>query len=90
MSKERKRMHFVVFVVIGLIAGALAGRFVNAKGYGVLGDVTVGMVGAFLGGWASTTFADVAGGELLPSLFTAVVGAIALLWAIRLVAPSRL
>ena len=83
-------MHFVVFVLIGLIAGALAGRLVRAQGYGVLGDITVGMVGAFLGGWVSTMFADVADGELLVSLFTAVVGAIALLWAIRLVAPARL
>jgi uncharacterized membrane protein YeaQ/YmgE (transglycosylase-associated protein family) len=61
---------------------------VTAQGHGVLGDITVGMVGAFLGGWVSTTFADVAGGEILVSLFTAVVGAIALLWAIRL-APAR-
>ena len=57
---------------------------------GALARVTVGMVGAFLGGWVSTMFADVADGELLVSLFTAVVGAIALLWAIRLVAPARL
>ena len=83
-------MHFVVFVVIGLIAGALAGRVVRGQGYGLLGDVTVGMVGALLGGWVFTNFADVAGGEVLISLLTAAVGAIALLWAIRLVAPARL
>jgi len=89
MSKEG-RMHFVVFVVIGLVVGALAGRLVRGQGYGLLGDVTVGMAGALLGGWAFTMFTDVAGGEVLISLFTAVFGAIALLWAIRLIAATRL
>ena len=83
-------MHFVVFVLIGLIAGALAGRVVRGQGYGLLGDITVGMAGALLGGWVSTMFADVAGGENLISLFTAAFGAIALLWAIRLIAAARL
>ena len=83
-------MHFMVFVLIGLIAGALAGRVVGARGYGMLGDITVGMVGAFLGGWIFTVFGDVAGGEILVGLFTAAGGAIVMLWAIRLIAPARL
>ena len=82
-------MHFVVFVLIGLIAGALAGRVVRGQGYGLLGDITAGMVGAFLGGWAFTMFTDVAGGEVLVSLCVAAFGAIAALWAIRLIATAR-
>ena len=82
-------MHFVLFVLIGLVAGALAGRLVSGHGYGMLGDITVGMAGGFLGGWTFTTFAGVAGAEVLFSLLIALMGALALLWAIRLIAPAR-
>lgn len=82
-------MHFVLFVLIGLVAGALAGRVVSGHGYGMLGDVTVGMVGALLGGWIFTMFEGVAGTEVLYGLFTAFIGASALLWGIRLIAPAR-
>jgi len=47
-------MHFILFVLIGLIAGALAGRVVSGHGYGMLGDLVVGVIGAFLGGWLSS------------------------------------
>jgi uncharacterized membrane protein YeaQ/YmgE (transglycosylase-associated protein family) len=82
-------MNIVLFLLIGLIAGALAGRVVSGHGYGVLGDIVVGVVGAFLGGWIFTTFLGVAGGGVLMSLVTAFIGAIALLWLIRMVAPSH-
>lgn len=81
-------MNLVLFIVIGLIAGALAGRVVSGHGYGVLGDIVVGVIGAFLGG-ISTTFLGVGGGGVLMSLVTAFIGAIALFWLIRLVAPSH-
>jgi uncharacterized membrane protein YeaQ/YmgE (transglycosylase-associated protein family) len=80
-------MNLVLFLLIGLIAGALAGRVVSGHGYGVLGDIVVGVIGAFLGGWIFTTFLGPGGGGVLMSLFVAFVGAVALLWLIRLVAP---
>jgi uncharacterized membrane protein YeaQ/YmgE (transglycosylase-associated protein family) len=80
-------MNLVLFILIGLIAGALAGRVVSGHGYGVLGDIIVGVIGAFLGGWIFTTFLGVGGGGVLMSLLVAFVGAIVLLWLIRLVAP---
>jgi uncharacterized membrane protein YeaQ/YmgE (transglycosylase-associated protein family) len=82
-------MNIVLFLLIGLIAGALAGRVVSGHGYGVLGDIVVGVVGAFLGGWIFMTFLGVAGGGVLMSLVTAFIGAIALLGLIRMVAPSH-
>jgi uncharacterized membrane protein YeaQ/YmgE (transglycosylase-associated protein family) len=82
-------MNIVLFLLIGLIAGALAGRVVSGHGYGVLGDIVVGVVGAFLGGWIFTTFLGVGGGGVLMSLLMAFIGAIALLWLIRMVAPSH-
>jgi uncharacterized membrane protein YeaQ/YmgE (transglycosylase-associated protein family) len=82
-------MHFILFVLIGLIAGALAGRVVSGHGYGVVGDIVVGILGAFVGGWIFATFLGVGGGGFFISLFTAFVGAVALLWLIRLIAPGR-
>jgi uncharacterized membrane protein YeaQ/YmgE (transglycosylase-associated protein family) len=49
-------MNLVLFILIGLIAGALAGRVVSGHGYGVLGDIVVGVIGAFLGGGIFATF----------------------------------
>ncbi|MGE5857604.1 MAG: GlsB/YeaQ/YmgE family stress response membrane protein [Solirubrobacterales bacterium] len=82
-------MHLLLFVLIGLIAGALAGRVVSGHGYGVVGDIVVGVVGAFLGGWIFATFLGVGGGGFFISLFMAFVGAVALLWLIRLIIPGR-
>ena len=81
-------MHLLLFILIGLIAGALAGRFVSGHGYGMFGDIVVGIIGAFLGGWLFATF-GVAGGGILFSLLTAFVGAVILLWLIRMVAPAH-
>jgi uncharacterized membrane protein YeaQ/YmgE (transglycosylase-associated protein family) len=80
-------MHFILFILIGLIAGALAGRVVSGHGYGMLGDLIVGVVGAFLGGWLFAVAFGVVGGGFIVSLLTAFVGAVILLWVIRLVAP---
>lgn len=82
-------MHFLLFILIGLIAGALAGRVVSGHGYGVLGDIVVGVVGAFAGGWIFATVLGVGGGGFFLSLFMAFVGALVLLWLIRLLAPGR-
>ena len=79
-------MHFLVFIVIGLIAGALAGRVVSGHGYGVLGDIVIGVIGAFLGGWMFATLLGVGGsGGFFVSLVVAFVGACVLLWLVRLI-----
>jgi uncharacterized membrane protein YeaQ/YmgE (transglycosylase-associated protein family) len=82
-------MHFLVFIVIGLIAGALAGRVVSGHGYGLLGDIILGGIGALLGGWMFATFFGVGGSGFVVSLIMAFVGASVLLWLIRLIAPLR-
>jgi uncharacterized membrane protein YeaQ/YmgE (transglycosylase-associated protein family) len=82
-------MHVLLFILVGLVAGALAGRVVSGHGYGMVGNFVVGVLGAILGGWMFTSFAGVTGGGVSLSLFTALLGAVALLWAVRLVAPAR-
>ena len=71
------------FLLIGLAAGWLAGRIMKGKGFGVLGDMVVGVIGAFVGGWVFGLLGLAAGG-LLGRLVTATVGAMLLLYVIRL------
>jgi uncharacterized membrane protein YeaQ/YmgE (transglycosylase-associated protein family) len=76
--------NLILFLVIGILAGFLAGKIMKGSGFGVLGDLVIGVVGAFLGGWLFSLFGISAGG-ILGVLLTAVVGALFLLYVIRLV-----
>ena len=78
-------MEFVWFILIGLVAGWLAGQVMKGGGFGVLGDIVVGVIGALLGGFLFRTFGVSAGGGLLGSLIVATIGAIVLLFVLRLV-----
>jgi uncharacterized membrane protein YeaQ/YmgE (transglycosylase-associated protein family) len=75
--------YLIWFLLIGLAAGWLAGRIMKGKGFGVLGDMVVGVIGAFVGGWVFGLLGLAAGG-LLGRLITATVGAILLLYVLRL------
>ena len=79
----------LIWAVIGLIAGWLASAVVGG-GYGIVGDIVVGVVGSFLGGFifrslgVGSPFAGIAG-----TIFVAFIGAIVLLLLLRLVHRSR-
>ena len=70
---------------MGLVAGWLAGMLVKGGGFGLIGDLVVGVIGAFLGGWLFSTLGASAGGGLLGGIIVATVGAIVLLFIVRLV-----
>ena len=72
------------FLLIGLIAGWLAGMVVKGGGFGVIGDMIVGVIGAFLGGWLFGVLGIAAGG-LIGSLITAFVGAVILIFLLRMI-----
>ena len=77
-------MDLLTWLIVGLIAGVLA-SFVMGGGYGIIGDIIIGIVGAFIGGWlfsrlgVGTPFAGLAG-----TIFVAFVGAVVLLFILRL------
>ena len=75
------------FLLVGLIAGFLAGKIMKGSGFGVVGDLVVGVLGAFLGGWLFSALGITAGG-LLGAILVALVGALVLLWLVRLVRPG--
>jgi uncharacterized membrane protein YeaQ/YmgE (transglycosylase-associated protein family) len=76
-------MNLIWFLIIGLAAGWLAGVLVKGGGYGLLGDLVVGVIGAFLGGFLFTKLGISAGGGLAGSLVVATIGAIVLLVIVR-------
>ena len=87
-------MHFVFFTVprsllgwllVGLIAGWLAGKVSRGRGFGCVADVILGLVGAVLGGWIFTRLGIFSGG-ILYSIAAATLGAVLLVVVARLFA----
>jgi len=77
-------MGLLWFVIIGAVAGWLAGKFMKGRGFGLLGDIIVGVIGAFIGGWLFGLAGVSLGGGLIGSLVVAFLGAVVLLFVVRL------
>ncbi len=77
-------MNLIYFLLIGLVAGWVAGQIMKGKGFGLLGNLIVGCIGAVLGGYLFGLLGISAYG-LIGSLVTALAGALVLLWIIRLI-----
>ena len=75
-------MSWLWFLIIGGIAGWLAGKLTRGSGFGLLGDIIIGVIGALLGGFLFGLVGLVSY-SLLGSLVTATVGAIAFLYLVR-------
>lgn len=75
----------LAWLVIGAIAGWLAGTFVKGGGFGLLGDIVVGIVGAFIGGWLAGVLNIHVGSGWISAIITAAVGASLLLLILRAV-----
>jgi uncharacterized membrane protein YeaQ/YmgE (transglycosylase-associated protein family) len=84
-------MSIIAWLVLGLVAGFIASKIVNHTGSGLIMDIVIGVVGAFIGGFVFTRFFDTAGvtGFNLYSLFVAVLGAIVLLLLYHLIIGRR-
>ncbi len=77
-------MELIWFILVGLVAGWLAGMLVRGGGYGVVGDIVVGVLGALLGGFLFGSFGGAVGGGLLGSIVVATLGAVILILILRL------
>lgn len=78
-------MQFVWFVLIGLVAGWLAGTLMKGGGFGVIGDIVVGVLGALLGGFLFGSLGLSAGSGLIGAIIVATIGAIVLIFLLRLI-----
>ncbi|MDX1963088.1 MAG: GlsB/YeaQ/YmgE family stress response membrane protein [Pirellulales bacterium] len=81
-------MEFLWFMLIGLAAGWLAGQIMKGGGYGLLGDLLLGVVGAILGGWLFGLLGLTATG-LIGKLVVATVGAVTLIALLRMLRNRR-
>ncbi len=82
-------MHFstegiLVILFVGLVAGWLAGQIVRGTGLGLIGDLIVGIVGAFIGSWLLPQLHIALGDGILAEILNATIGAILLLLIIGL------
>lgn len=85
-------MGILSWIVVGLIAGWLAGQVMKGGGYGLLGDIIVGVVGGLLGGWIATSLLHIGAGVNginLESVLVAFVGAVILLFLLRILGGGR-
>jgi len=83
---------WITWIVVGLIAGFLAGVVVRGGGFGILWDIIIGILGGLLGGWLATSVLHVSGGVTginWPSILVAFIGAVVLLLILRLISRRR-
>ncbi len=79
----------IVWLVIGLVAGWLAGKIMSGGGYGVVGDIIMGLIGAFIGGLLANLLIPGASFGLIGSIIVSVIGACLFIWIIRAIGGSR-
>ena len=75
----------LIILVIGAVAGWLAGLIVRGMGFGLIGNIVVGIVGAFIAGWLLPRIGIVIGGGMLGSIINATIGAVVLLVIVGLI-----
>ncbi|MEV0673803.1 GlsB/YeaQ/YmgE family stress response membrane protein [Mycobacterium sp. NPDC050441] len=76
---------WIGYIIIGAIAGWIAGKIVKGGGSGILMNIVIGVVGALIGGFLLSFFLNTGGGGWWFTLFTAILGSVILLWLVGLV-----
>ena len=78
-------MDILTWLIVGLVAGVLASMLMGGTGYGLIGDIVIGIVGAFVGGWVFRALGVASPfGGLAGTIFVAFIGAVVLLFLIHL------
>ena len=73
----------LIFLIIGAIAGWLAGLIVSGFGFGLIGNIVVGIIGALIAGWLFPRLGFAIGGGILASIINATIGAVILLVLVK-------
>jgi uncharacterized membrane protein YeaQ/YmgE (transglycosylase-associated protein family) len=74
----------LIIIVVGVVAGWLAGLLVRGAGFGILGDLIIGIAGAFIGSWLLPRLHIHIGQGFLPAILNATIGAVVLVLVIAL------
>jgi uncharacterized membrane protein YeaQ/YmgE (transglycosylase-associated protein family) len=75
----------IVILFVGLVAGWLAGKVVRGAGFGIIGDIVIGIIGAFIASWLFPRLGLHIGGGLISEIIYSAIGAIILLLIVRLI-----
>jgi uncharacterized membrane protein YeaQ/YmgE (transglycosylase-associated protein family) len=75
----------LIWIVVGAVAGWLAGVLVKGGGFGLLGDIVVGIIGAFIAGWLLPRLGVFLGAGIVGAIIDATIGAVILLLVLRLI-----
>jgi len=75
----------LIILIVGAVAGWLAGQIVRGMGFGLIGNIVVGIVGAFIANWLLPQIGIVIGGSMIASIINATIGAVVLLVIIGLI-----
>ena len=79
----------LTWLIVGAVAGLLAGVIVKGGGFGIVGDIVIGIIGAFIGGWLLTQVGVTIGSGIVSVIATATLGAVALLAVLKIIGASR-
>jgi uncharacterized membrane protein YeaQ/YmgE (transglycosylase-associated protein family) len=82
-------MHFLWWIIVGLIAGWATGKIMRGSGYGVGVDILIGIAGGIIGGWIMRALGFQGQGGTIYTILVAIGGAIVLTWIYRLLIGSR-
>ena len=75
----------IIILIVGAVAGWLAGQIVRGMGFGLIGNIVVGIVGAFIAGWLLPRVGIAIGGGMIASIINATIGAVVLLVILGLI-----
>ncbi|MCU1299807.1 MAG: Transglycosylase associated protein [Candidatus Sulfotelmatobacter sp.] len=78
-------MHFLWWIIVGLIAGWATGKIMRGSGYGPLVDILIGIAGAIVGGWIMRAIGFEGQGGTIYTILVAIGGAVFLTWLYRLI-----
>ena len=82
-------MHFLWWIIVGLIAGWATGKIMRGSGYGTLLDIGIGIAGAIVGGWIMRAVGFKGEGGTIYTILVAIGGAVVLTWLYRLIIGPR-
>jgi uncharacterized membrane protein YeaQ/YmgE (transglycosylase-associated protein family) len=83
-------MDLLTWLIVGLVAGVLASLVMGGTGYGLIGDIIIGIVGAFVGGWLFRALGVASPlGGLAGTILVAFIGAVVLLFVLRMIRGGR-
>ncbi|MCZ7602548.1 MAG: GlsB/YeaQ/YmgE family stress response membrane protein [Melioribacteraceae bacterium] len=75
-------MNFIIWILSGILAGWLTGKIMKGSGYGILGDLAIGLLGAVVGGFLASVF-GLQATSWIGQIVVAVAGGVVLVWVVR-------